>query len=153
MKNSGISLITVVITVVVMIVLAGIAMSNGMDTVNEATDTKIAIEISELKKAVADRMIEVERNPALGMPGLKVDNIVNYVYYIDNMETSELQDFIQNVDSENVEYYRLVDSIAAASLGVSSVQADHYFIVDYYSGKVYGTVNMAAYRLDNPVTP
>ena len=128
-------------------------MSNGMDAIKETTDTKVAVEISELKKAVADRMIEIERNPTVGMPGLKVDNIVNYVYYIDSMETAELQDFIQNIDSENVEYFRLVDSIAAAALGVSSVQADHYFIVDYYSGKVYGTVNMAAYRLDNPITP
>lgn len=152
MKNSGISLITVVIMVVIMIILATIAMSNGMDTVKEATDTKVAVEITELKKAVADRMIEIERNPTLGMPGLKVDNIVNYVYYIDSMETAELQEFIRSVDAENVEYFRLVDSIAAAALGVSSVQEEHYFIVDYYSGKVYGTVNMAAYRLDNPVT-
>ena len=136
-----------------MIILAAIAMSNGMDTVKEATDTKLAVEITELKKAVADRMIEIERNPTLGMPGLKVDDIVNYVYYIDNMETEELQEVIQNIDSENIEYYRLVDSIAAAALGVSSVQSDHYFIVDYYNGKVYGTVKMAAYRLDNPVTP
>ena len=44
-KNSGISLITVVIMVIIMIILAGIAMSNGMESVNEANDTKVAVEI------------------------------------------------------------------------------------------------------------
>lgn len=148
MKNSGISLITVVIMVVIMIILAGIAMSNGMDSVNEATDTKIAVEISELKKAVANRMIEFETKPTVGLPGQKVDDIIEYIYYVKDIKTSEIQEFIQGVDSENVDYYRIVDSISAAALGVASVQDDHYFIVDYYNGKVYGTVDMAAYRVN-----
>ena len=153
MKNSGISLITVVIMVVIMIILAGIAMSNGMESVNEATDTKIAVEISELKKAVADRMIEIETKPTVGMPGQKVDDIVEYIYYVKDMEPAEIQEFIRGVNSENIDYYRIVDSIAAASLGVSSVQEDHHFIVDYYTGKVYGIVDMAAYRADRLITP
>ena len=153
MKNSGISLISVVIMVVIMLILAGVALSNGMDSVNEATDTKIAVEISELKKVVADRMIEVETNPSVGMPGQKVDDIIEYVYYIRDMDMAEIQEFIQGVDSDNVEYYRIVDSVAAASLGVSSVQDDHYFIVDYYNGKVYGTIDMEAYRKDQLLAP
>lgn len=153
MKNSGISLITVVITVVIMIILAGIAMSNGMDSVEEATDTKIAVEISEIKKAVADRIIEIETDSTVGMPGQKVEDIVECAYYIKDMEPAELQEFIQSVDSESKEYFRIVGSVEAAALGVSSVQADHYFIVDYYSGKVYGTINMDAYRRDKLITP
>lgn len=153
MKNSGISLISVVIMVVIMLILAGVALSNGMDSVNEATDTKIAVEISELKKVVADRMIEVETNPSVGMPGQKVDDIIEYVYYIRDMDMAEIQEFIQGVDSDNVEYYRIVDSVAAAALGVSSVQDDHYFIVDYYNGKVYGTIDMEAYRKDQLLAP
>lgn len=148
MRNSGISLITVVVMVVVMIILSGIALTNGMDSVNEATDTKISVEISELKKAVADRMIEIETKPSIGMPGQKVDDIVEYIYYVKDMETAQIQEFIRGVDSENVDYYRLVDSVAAAALGVSSVQDDHYFIVDYSTGKVYGTIDMNAYRRD-----
>ncbi len=149
MKNSGISLLSVVIMVVIIIILAGIVLSNGMDSVNEATDTKIAVEISEIKKAVADRMIEIETDSTIGMPGQKVEDIIEYAYYIDKMSATELQDFIQSVDSESQEYFRIVDSISAVALGVSSVQEDHYFIVDYYTGKVYGTINMEAYRADN----
>ena len=114
MKNSGISLITMVITVVIMIILAGIAMSNGMDSVGEATDTKIAVEISEIKKAVADRMIEIETDSTVGMPGQKVEDIVEYVYYIESMETADMQEFIQSVNSDSKEYFRIVDSVSAA---------------------------------------
>ena len=80
-KSSGISLITVVIMVVIMIILAGIAMSSGMESVNEATDTKVSVEISEIKKAVANKMIEIETDSTVGLPGQKVDDIVEYIYY------------------------------------------------------------------------
>lgn len=149
MKNSGISLLSVVIMVVIIVLLAGIVLSNGMDSVSEATDTKVAVEISEIKKAVADRMIEIETDSTVGMPGQKVEDIIEYIYYVEDMTANEIQDFIQSVDSESQEYFRIVDSISAAALGVSSVQEDHYFIVDYYTGKVYGTINMEAYRNDN----
>ena len=153
MKNSGISLLAVVITVVVMIILASIVMSNGMDSVNEANDTKIAVEISEIKKAVADRMIEMETSSTVGMPGQKVNDIVEYAPYVEGMSTAELQDFIQSVTAENKDYFRIVDSVSAAALGVASVQKDHYFIVDYYNGKVYGIINMNAYNADKLITP
>lgn len=148
MKNSGISLITVVIMVIIMIILASVAMSNGMDSIEEANDTRLSVEISELKKAVADRMIEIEKNPSVGMPGQTVDDIVEYVHYIDSMEMSEVQEFIRGVEPDNEDYFRIVDSVSAAALGVSSVQKGHYFIVDYYTGKVYGTIDMDAYMAD-----
>lgn len=150
-KNSGISLITVVIMVIIMIILAGIAMSNGMESVNEANDTKVAVEISEIKKAVANKMIEIEKSSTAGMPGQKIDDVVEYIYYVKDMTNEELQDFLEGVNDERADYYRLVDAVSAAALGVNSVQSDHYFIVDYYTGKVYGTVDMDAYRADRNV--
>lgn len=152
-KSSGISLITVVIMVVIMIILAGIAMSSGMESVNEATDTKVSVEISEIKKAVANKMIEIETDSTVGLPGQKVDDIVEYIYYVESMENEDLQEFLSGIDEETLDYYRLLDSISAAALGVSSVQEDHYFIVDYYTGNVYGTVNMEAYKADQLLTP
>ncbi len=154
MKNKGITLITVVIMVVIMIILASVALTGGMDSVKEATDTKIEVEISEIKKAVADKMIEIETDPTVGMPGQKVSDISEYIYYVRNIENAELTEFLSGMNEERIDYYRLLDSISAAALGVSSVQEDHFFIVDYYTGKVYGTVDMEAYKADQlAVTP
>lgn len=153
-SNSGISLISVVIMIVIMIILAKIAMSSGVESVNEANETKVAVEIAELKKAVANKMIENETSSTVRMPGINVSgDVIEYMYYIDSLENSELQEFLTQINEEKLDYYRLVDSVAAAALGVSSVQADHYFIVDYYTGKVYGTVNMDAYRANQIVEP
>lgn len=148
MNNKGITLLSVVIMVVIMIILASVALTGGMDSVKEATDTKVEIEIAEIKKAVADKMIEIETDSTAGMPGQKVPDISEYIYYIDNLENEELTEFLSGLNDERVDYYRLVDSISAAALGVSSVQEDHFFIVDYYTGKVYGTVDMEAYKAD-----
>ena len=152
-KNNGITLITVVIMVVIMIILASVTLTSGMDSVKEANDTKVSVEIAELKKAVAERMIEIETDSTVGMPGQKVPDISEYIYYVDSIENAELTEFLSNMNEERIDYYRLVDSISAAALGVSSVQEDHFYIVDYYTGKVYGTVDMEAYKAAQIVTP
>ena len=51
MKNSGVSMITMVVIIVIMIILASIAVTSGIDSVNEANQTKLDVEITELKKA------------------------------------------------------------------------------------------------------
>ena len=146
-NNSGISLITLAVMIVVMLILASIVMNSGIESIDEANDTKVAVEIEKLKEAVSKRMTDNARNEAAyPFVGKKVDDIVGYAYYIEDMSNGDLQKFIATVDEESVDYMRLVDNIDAAKLGVSSVAEDHYFIVDYYNGKVYGTVNMTAYE-------
>ena len=152
-KNSGITLTSVVIMVVIMIILASVTLSSGMDSVKEANETKIAVEISEIKKAVAERMIQIETDSTVGMPGQKVPDISEYIYYVDDIKNSDLTEFLAGINDERIDYYRLLDSVSAAALGVASVQDDHFYIVDYYTGKVYGTVNMEAYKADQIVLP
>ena len=152
-KNSGIKLTSVVIMVVIMIILASVTLSSGMDSVKEANETKIAVEISEIKKAVAERMIQIETDSTVGMPGQKVPDISEYIYYVDDIKNSDLTEFLAGINDERIDYYRLLDSVSAAALGVASVQDDHFYIVDYYTGKVYGTVNMEAYKADQIVLP
>ena len=111
-NNSGISLITLAVMIVVMLILASIVMNSGIESIDEANDTKVAVEIEKLKEAVSKRMTDNARNEAAyPFVGKKVDDIVGYAYYIEDMSNE-----------------------------------DHYFIVDYYNGKVYGTVNMTAYE-------
>lgn len=154
MKDSGVSMITLVVMIVIMIILASIAVTSGIDSVNEANKTKLDVEITELKKAVSSRMIEIAKDSTVAMPGQKVQDIVEYIYYVENLSNEELEEFIRGVDAETINYYRIVDSVSAAALGVASVNPEHYFIVDYYTGKVYGNLNMAAYKMDkNEVIP
>lgn len=152
-NNKGISLITLAIMIVVMLILASIVMNSGIESIDEANETKVAVEIEKLKEAVSKRMTDNARNEAAyPFVGKKVDDIVGYAYYIEDMSNGDLQKFIGTVDEDSIDYMRVVDYLDAANLGVSAVAEDHYFIVDYYNGKVYGTVNMVAYDNSNGVT-
>ncbi len=147
LNNKGISLITLVVTIIVMLILASIVYSSGFQSVEETTETKIAVERKKIMEAVSKRMVDNARNPsAYPLIGKKVEDIVGYAYYIDGMTNSELQDFIESVTEETIDYMRVVDSISAATLGVNGVPETSYYIVDYYTGKVYGSINMTAYN-------
>ena len=148
--NKGISLITLAIMIVVMLILASIVMNSGIESIDEANETKVAVEIEKLKEAVSKRMTDNARNEAAyPFVGKKVDDIVGYAYYIEDMSNGDLQKFIGTVDEDSIDYMRVFDCVDAANLGFSSVAEDHYFIVDYYNGKVYGTINMTAYENSN----
>ena len=149
-NNRGISLITLTVMIIVMIILASIAYSSSFKTIEETGDTKVAVEKEKLKEAVSRRMVENAKNPAAyPLIGDKVDDIVGYASCIENMSNGELQKFTETINEESVEYMRVFDCNDAANLGVGSVADDHYFIIDYYSGKVYGIVNMDAYNNAN----
>lgn len=149
-NNRGISLITLTVMIVVMIILASIAYSSSFQTIDETGDTKVAVEKEKIKEAVSKRMVENAKNPAAyPLIGDKVDDIVGYASCIEDMSNGDLQKFTETINEESIEYMRIIDCDDAANLGVGSVGADHYFIVDYYSGKVYGIVNMDAYESAN----
>ena len=144
-KQKGISLIALIVTIIVIIILASIVMSGGLNSVKEARDTKVDMELRNLKDAVSERMIKNAEN-AVGYPlvGEKIDDAAEYIYYIDGITNAEIEEFIQELSEENIDWYRIVDAKAAEKLGVDAIDEEHYFLVDYSSGKVYGTINMKA---------
>lgn len=149
-NNKGISLITLTVMIIVMIILASIAYSSSFETIEETGDTKVAVEKEKIKEAVSKRMVENAKNPAAyPLIGDKVDDIVAYASCIESMSNGDLQRFTESINDESIEYMRVIDCNDAANLGVGSVSEDHYFIVDYYSGKVYGIINMDAYNNAN----
>lgn len=145
-KNSGVSMIALVVTVIVIIILASIVTTSGLDSIDETSKTKIDMEIRSIKDAVADRMVNNAQNPGkYPLVGKKLNNDVTlYIYYIENMSNEEIADFVSGINDDNIDSYRLIDSIAAGALGIESIDPEHYYIVDYSTGKVYGTVNMKA---------
>ena len=142
-KNSGISIIALVVTVIVIIILASIVTTSGLDSIDETAKSKIDVEIRNLKDAVSDRMVNNAQNPTrYPLVGKKVDDVTEYIYYVKDITNEEIKNFIQSINEENIDSYRLVDYIAANALGVQSIDTEHYYIVDYSTGKVYGTIDM-----------
>lgn len=148
MRNrDGISLISLVVMIIIIVIFASIATISSISDIKETANTKIDVEISELKKAVSDRMVNHERNPEkYPLIGEKVVDPTDYLYYIDRLDNSEITEIASSINEDNIDYYRLVDNVSADKLGVDSLSTEHYFLVDYYTGKVYGTINIKAAR-------
>ena len=147
-KQSGISLMMLVISIVVMLILISIIMNSSLNSIEEVDDIKIEDEIRNLREAVNDRMINYERNSILyPMVGRKVgDKIYTLVRSIDSVDSSEISRIITNINKnysdDTKDYYRLVGNSDAQSLGVTNIEPEHYYIVDYIDIEVYGPVDL-----------
>lgn len=152
-ESKGVSLITLVITIVAMIIILSITISSSLEGVQEANITKIENEISNLKEAVNDRMANYERNAILyPIIGEKIgDSVFEYIRSIEGLESQEISEIIsgiaENYSADNADYYRLVGRTEAEKLGVESVDSTHFYVVDYFECEVYGPVSL---ELINP---
>ncbi len=148
-KQDGISIIMLVISIVVMLILISIVMNSSLNSIEEVDSVKIEDEIRNLREAVNDRMINYERNSILyPMVGRKIadDKIYLLVRSIDNKDSSEISRMIssinKNYSEETKNYYRIVGNSDAQSLGVSNIDPEHYYVVDYIEVEVYGPVSL-----------
>ena len=145
LKNEkGISLVMLVITIVVMVVMISITISSSINSVEETNLTRIQNEIRNLKDAANDRMANYKRNSTLyPIIGEKIADefLDDYIRSIEFVEPSDVFDKIRYND-ETKDYYRLVGRIEAEKLGVEGIDAEHYYIIDYTEGEVYGPVNI-----------
>lgn len=121
LKNkSGISLIALVITVVIMLILAGFIIFSSNDILNLAGDTRYGIEKGEIEKAVSVRFTDFCKNsikyPLLGTP----------------VEESE----VGEDEVEYIDYIRILEYSDIVQLGVTNVDAESIYKVNYYTNEV-----------------
>ena len=144
--NKGISLIMLVISFVIMILLISIIVNTSLNSVEEVETVKIEDEIRNLTDAVNDRIINNERNSIqYPLVGSKVEeDVFLYIRSIKTLDSSEITKIIskinENYSDKTKDLFRLVGNIEAQRLGVKNVDPDHYYIVDYNTGDVYGPV-------------
>mgnify|MGYP003186203389 CR=1 FL=1 len=142
-QKRGVTMISLVITIIVIILLVTIVLSTGMLGIFEAQNTKNDMEVRNLKDAVANRMIQNEKNPEkYPLVGNKIDDLAEFLNYADNLSGEEIERITKNLTTERLEYYRIIDGNAATSLGVRSVASSHYYIIDYLTGNVYGCIDI-----------
>ena len=154
-KNNGVSIITLVTTIVVLIILAGITIYYGdLENVEQTTDALAYDELINVSEAVSDRSLMNRLNSSLyvyvGTPITDTEpveiNGISYGsgwYMLESSMASELnlesvkKDYIVNYDTgevvslkpiyyENEEYYSSIDIKEAIGIGDTTVSADSY---------------------------
>lgn len=153
MKNSkGISMITLIVTIVVMLILASIVFIAGDDSMETADRAKIGNEKKSLQEAMQSRFAGYMRNSdTYPLEGATVDSdvdvIVEYLkdigreYADANDVKSEINAFLtKNTGYE--EYNRIINYSDMMALEMTNISytADYSYIVNYYSLDVVGPI-------------
>lgn len=144
-SDKGISLITVLITIVTMIILIAIVVNSSLNSVEETNVTKINNEIKSLKEGVSIRITNHERNENLyPLVGEKVKDseILEKVSSIEKLSSGEAMNIAEKYNEKTKEYFRLIGRDDAKLLGVEGIDIEHYYIVNYYDCEVYGPIDI-----------
>lgn len=155
-NNQGISLITLVITIIVMIILTSIFVSTGLSSLNEVKDSEIKNEMYNLKQAVVNRFTSYQKNDGnvtlIGTYAKSVwpdsdeciDKVIPTLEY-DDTDTSEdkiakAEKVSNSIKADYDEYVMIVKSGDMEKLGLDSVSEKNVYVVDYLMGAVYGPI-------------
>lgn len=168
MKNSkGISMITLIITIVVIIILSSIAIVVSENGIDMALDARYQNERKELSEAVTSRFAGYLRNSSTyPLEGVSVEAVFDDSLSNDEKEAEALTQIVERlknlgsttvdtVDVKNeinkilhdninhIKYTRIVSSTEMLALGLTNLGSDinYVYIVNYYSADVIGPIN------------
>lgn len=120
-NNKGISLITLIVTIVVLIILASVSIYFGYEhNLNKATFTKIYTEMKEVSEAVKERALEN-----------RIDNIA-YPYVGTKLTEDNTLEVNGVIYGEG--YYLLTPEDMSKGLGLTNVTRE--YVVNYSNGEV-----------------
>ena len=137
-----------VISIVVMLLLTTIVLNSSLNSIQEVQEVKVEDEIRNLREAANDRAINHERNeyayPLVGK-NIEISDLLLYIRSIPTLSSSEASTIIADIEAiysaDTSDDYRVVGSTEALDLGVSNIDPEHYYIIDYYYIEVYGPLS------------
>ena len=155
-NNEGISLITLVITIIVIIILTSIFISTGLNSLDEVKNSEVKNEMYNLKQAVVTRFTSYQKNDGnvtlIGTyakskwsdPNDCIDKVIPTLEY-DDTDTSDdkiakAERVSNSIKADYDEYVMIIKSEDMKKLGLDSVYEKNVYIVDYYMGAVYGPI-------------
>lgn len=148
MKNTvksqkGITLVALVVTVIVLLILAGIGigeLSNNNEDITQTKDTMSLAELNKVQQVVIEnylKYVQIKNEHILTGVGQKVDEdkyneINNKLKQISNNEF-QLKDYSDNTD----ESYYMLNGDDLKSLGLQNIHNNDVYVVNYSTGEVF----------------
>ena len=126
-NNKGITLPVLIITVILMLILSGVAVISGIEILEDAKLQEFTSNINQIESAIDSRWLKYQTDSSVSLPGTKV--------------TSNSNLLPETLPTDPETSYYLLDSIAITNLGLSDLEADRY-IVNYSTGEVIDTIGI-----------
>lgn len=132
-NEKGVTIVALIVTIIVLLIIAGITIGNGMEGAEVAEDNKLLTELNMVQHAVLQRYTKVSLTKQ-DVPGDKIESYSNIV--VEELK-NEIELKIAETDYTNLdkyEYYYKLNSEHLENLGVTNT-TDTY-IVNYSTGEV-----------------
>ena len=133
-NESGITLIALVTTIVIMIILAGITINIGSENITRNADNRMKSELGIVQHAILQRNTKIELTGETP-PGSQ-NGEDEYSKKMDAMKTYLGTKGINLKDSTEANYY-LITQKNAGELGLSNLEYE--YIVNYKTGEVFNS--------------
>ena len=133
-NESGITLIALVTTIIIMIILAGITINIGSENITRNADNRMKSELGIVQHAILQRNTKIELTGETP-PGSQ-NGEDEYSKKMDAMKTYLGTKGINLKDSTEANYY-LITQKNAGELGLSNLEYE--YIVNYKTGEVFNS--------------
>lgn len=141
-KEKGVTLISLVVTIVIIIILAGITLKIGSKDTKFAEDNAALTEIAMVQNAILQRKTKVELTGEnypgviISQSGIDINSVIKEM----NSKKSKDENNIQLQDENLDNYYFLSTSNGGLEeLGITNSDSD--YIVNYKTGEVINYTN------------
>lgn len=130
-SENGITLISLVITIIVLLILSGIGLTMGTNMISTSQDKKLTSELNMVQHAVLEQYAKYQTT-----------RDVNYIKVGNKMELAEVKNIANSIGVElanipdsysNKNYYKL-DKLSLLKIGIENTEDE--YIVNYISGEV-----------------
>lgn len=130
-SENGITLISLVITIIVLLILSGIGLTMGTNMISTSQDKKLTSELNMVQHAVLEQYAKY-----------KTTKDTSYIKVGNKMELAEVKNIANSIGIElvnipdnysNKDYYKL-DKLSLLRIGIENTEDE--YIVNYVSGEV-----------------
>ena len=133
-SESGVTLIALVTTIIIIIILAGITINIGSENITRSADNRMKSELGIVQHAILQRKTKIELTGETP-PGSQNDED-KYDEKMEVMRTYLETKGINLKDSNEANYY-LITQKNAGELGLSNLEYE--YIVNYKTGEVFNS--------------
>lgn len=143
-KEKGITLIALVITIIVLLILAGVGigeLTGKKNSINESKDKTALSELTKIQQAVMETYIKYKQ---LGSINILKGTRMTYAYTqseFNQMGSSESLKITVSYDESNEidpsTYYYKLDNNNLLDMGLDNINNNNEYIVNYSTGEVF----------------
>lgn len=136
-NEKGITLVALVITIMVLLVLAGIGINLGFDSVKKARDTKLASELNMVQHAILETYTKYQVQAQVveqDLPGTKITDYGQVeLKAFEFTDLLKVTSYTENMNNDEY-YYELSTASDFKTLGIT--ENEDTYIVNYKTGEV-----------------